>query len=67
VCSTTGATSPAAGGGEQAARAAVTGLEARGRTIGGGTILAPPGGDLPARIVVSADGRLQPCSLSGGP
>ena len=45
---------------------ALTGLQPRGRTIGGGVIYAPPGFDLPDGIVVSADGELRACSLSGG-
>ncbi|GAA2050667.1 hypothetical protein GCM10009820_07080 [Leifsonia soli] len=45
---------------------ALKGLEPRGRTIGGGVIYAPGGFDLPDGIVVSADGELRACPLSGG-
>lgn len=48
-------------------RSALAGQEARGRTIGGGTIYAPPGDDLPIGIVVVAGGEVRACSLSGGP
>lgn len=47
--------------------AALTGLLPRGRTIGGGVIYAPPGDQLPFGILVSADGEVRACSLSGGP
>jgi hypothetical protein len=53
--------------GDDGAVAVPTGLEPRGRTIGGGTILAPPGDVLPAQIVVAADGRAHRCDLSGAP
>lgn len=48
-------------------RSALAGLEPRGRTIGGGTIYAPPGDDLPIGILVVVDGEVRACSLSGGP
>lgn len=45
---------------------ALTGLQPRGRTIGGGVVYAPAGNDLPDGIVVSAGGELRACPLSGG-
>lgn|GEM_PF-1040865 len=42
-------------------------LEPRGHTIGGGVIYAPPGNDLPTGIIVSGNGELRHCALSGGP
>ncbi|MFF1573725.1 hypothetical protein ACFVWR_13330 [Leifsonia sp. NPDC058292] len=50
-----------------ATRDDLMGLEARGHTIGGGTIYAPPGLTLPLGIVVASGDELRQCSLSGGP
>ncbi|GAB3578956.1 hypothetical protein GCM10027406_16090 [Leifsonia lichenia] len=50
-----------------AERSEVDGLEPRGHTVGGGVIYAPPGNDTPTGIVVSGNGELRHCSLSGGP
>jgi hypothetical protein len=50
-----------------ATHADLNGLEARGHTIGGGIIYAPPGFTLPVGIVVAAGEDLRHCTLSGGP
>jgi hypothetical protein len=52
---------------ETATDADLNGLEARGHTIGGGIIYAPPGFTLPVGIVVAAGEDLRHCTLSGGP
>ncbi len=44
-----------------------TGLVARGRTIGGGTIYAPARDGRPSGVVVRDGNRFYWCSLSGGP
>ncbi|ANF32464.1 hypothetical protein A0130_12960 [Leifsonia xyli] len=50
------------------ARAAdLAGMVPRGRTIGGGTIYAPPGFTLPIGIAVRNGDSYFYCSLSGGP
>lgn len=43
------------------------GLLPRGRTIGGGTIYAPPGFTLPLMVAVRDGDKYYECPLSGGP
>ncbi|MGH1549710.1 hypothetical protein ACRAWB_11280 [Leifsonia poae] len=45
----------------------LVGMVPRGRTIGGGTIYAPPGFLLPIGIAVRDAGTFYYCPLSGGP
>lgn len=46
---------------------ALRGLTERGHTIGGGTIYAPPGSDLPTGIAVADGNTVRSCSLNGAP